>query len=188
MAVIAGTCRGLPRPGPRTIAIWNSPARLLLRPAQCLGLAQKSLRFRHHGGNPGRRSQPKLPDLYNNELAEHREAIISLLELRQQQNYRTSTSATSPWVRRHVAVPCCGWKRSASRLALHKGPIIAAGSTGTIPATRELLAAISRHPQGAVILPGLDLLADEASWAFLPQEHPQYRLEAIAGQSRDPAQ
>src|SRR5690606_2851061 len=32
-------------------------------------------------------------------------------------------------------------------------PVIAAGSTGSIPATRELLTTIARLPQGAVVLP-----------------------------------
>jgi ATP-dependent helicase/nuclease subunit B len=44
------------------------------------------------------------------------------------------------------------------------GPVIAAGSTGTIPATAELLSAIARLPRGALVLPGLDLELDAASW------------------------
>ncbi len=35
-------------------------------------------------------------------------------------------------------------------------PIIAAGSTGSIPATAELLKATAGLEQGAVVLPGLD--------------------------------
>ncbi|TJV85305.1 MAG: double-strand break repair protein AddB, partial [Mesorhizobium sp.] len=40
------------------------------------------------------------------------------------------------------------------------GPVIAAGSTGSIPATAELLAVIAGLPSGAVVLPGLDLMLD----------------------------
>lgn len=40
-------------------------------------------------------------------------------------------------------------------------PVIAIGSTGANPATARLLDAISRLPQGAVILPGLDLDLDD---------------------------
>jgi ATP-dependent helicase/nuclease subunit B len=43
-------------------------------------------------------------------------------------------------------------------------PIVAAGSTGSIPATATLLAAIAGLPNGAVVLPGLDMHLDEASW------------------------
>jgi ATP-dependent helicase/nuclease subunit B len=47
------------------------------------------------------------------------------------------------------------------------GPVIAIGSTGTNKATARLLAAIAHAPQGAVVLPGLDLDLDEASWAII---------------------
>src|SRR5690606_14921992 len=50
------------------------------------------------------------------------------------------------------------------RTMKRRGPIVAAGSTGSIPATAEFLSAIARHPQGAVVLPGLDLSLDERSW------------------------
>ncbi len=49
------------------------------------------------------------------------------------------------------------------------GPVIAAGSTGSVPATAELLNVIAKLPKGAVVLPGLDFaaaLSDEA-WAEL---------------------
>jgi len=77
-----------------------------------------------------------------------------------------------------------------------RGPVIAAGSTGSIPATAALLRAIATLPQGAVVLPGLDRDMDEASWQCLdaagddPQAftHPQYGLKKllhILGCSRD---
>jgi ATP-dependent helicase/nuclease subunit B len=47
------------------------------------------------------------------------------------------------------------------------GPVIAIGSTGTNKATARLLAAIAHAPQGAVVLPGLDLELDEAAWAII---------------------
>lgn len=54
----------------------------------------------------------------------------------------------------------------AARLARDppRGPVIAAGSTGSIPSTARLLAAIARLPDGAVVLPGLD--RDLAAAAF----------------------
>src|SRR5690606_27267072 len=85
---------------------------------------------------------------------------------------------------------------AARRLAANPpaGPVIAAGSTGSIPATARLLAAIARLPNGAVVLPGLDTDLDEESWrAILPADgpplvaHPQYglaRLIAEIGISR----
>ena len=50
----------------------------------------------------------------------------------------------------------------ARRLAASAGgPVIAAGSTGSMPATAALIEAIARLPQGAVVLPGLDTDLDE---------------------------
>jgi len=44
------------------------------------------------------------------------------------------------------------------------GPVIAAGSTGSMPATAKLIATIARLSHGAVVLPGLDLHLDERAW------------------------
>ncbi|QQQ17308.1 double-strand break repair protein AddB [Brevundimonas vitis] len=61
------------------------------------------------------------------------------------------------------------------------GPVIAAGSTGSVPAAADVLHAVARAPQGCVVLPGLDLGLDARVWAGLGDEdqHPQnalYRL------------
>jgi len=58
-------------------------------------------------------------------------------------------------------------------------PVIAAGSTGSQPATRDLLAAIAGLPQGVVVLPGLDREIDEESWTKLDPTHPQFGLRDL---------
>lgn len=58
-------------------------------------------------------------------------------------------------------------------------PVIAAGSTGSIPATGKLLHVISMLPQGAVILPGLDRAMDEKSWRLLDDTHPQATIRNL---------
>jgi ATP-dependent helicase/nuclease subunit B len=81
----------------------------------------------------------------------------------------------------------------AARLASRPGqPVIAAGSTGSMPATAKLLATIAGLPQGAVVLPGLDTELDEESWnaiggvvqpgrvPFPPTPgHPQFAMHAL---------
>lgn len=58
-------------------------------------------------------------------------------------------------------------------------PLLAAGSTGSAPATANLLAVIAAAPQGAVVLPGLDLdLADEA-WDEIRDGHPQMTMRLL---------
>jgi len=54
--------------------------------------------------------------------------------------------------------------------------IIAAGSTGTIPATAELLEVIANLPNGAVVLPGLDVRAHDDVWKALEPSHPQFGM------------
>ena len=85
-------------------------------------------------------------------------------------------SALDPAERRH---------RLLTELAAqwHAAPperrIVAAGSTGSIPATRALLRVIARLPRGTVVLPGLDQAMDEASWRVLIPAHPQYGLKQL---------
>jgi ATP-dependent helicase/nuclease subunit B len=75
------------------------------------------------------------------------------------------------------------------RLAGSNQPMIAAGSTGSMPATAKLLAATAQLPHGAVVLPGLDIELDEASWRGIASGedeksapatvHPQFAMQAL---------
>ncbi|HEY4139895.1 MAG TPA: double-strand break repair protein AddB [Pseudolabrys sp.] len=70
------------------------------------------------------------------------------------------------------------------RLKQLGAPVIAAGSTGSIPATAELLDTIAKLPNGAVILPGLDLDLDDEAWRFLASNeaspsHPQFAMAGL---------
>ncbi len=60
-------------------------------------------------------------------------------------------------------------------------PVIAAGSTGSIPATADLLARVAALPDGQVVLPGLDRHLDEASWSAVEADegHPQFGLARL---------
>jgi ATP-dependent helicase/nuclease subunit B len=62
-------------------------------------------------------------------------------------------------------------------------PLIAAGSTGTAPATAALLAVVASAPQGCVVLPGLDLDLAEAAWAEVADAHPQDALRRLLDRS-----
>jgi ATP-dependent helicase/nuclease subunit B len=55
-------------------------------------------------------------------------------------------------------------------------PVIAAGSTGSVPATRALLKTVARMPTGRLVLPGLDREIDESSRAALDETHPQFNM------------
>ncbi len=65
------------------------------------------------------------------------------------------------------------------RRAPPETPVIAAGSTGSVPATADLLATVAKLPRGLVVLPGLDAGLDDASWNALSETHPQYGLKLL---------
>ena len=70
----------------------------------------------------------------------------------------------------------------ARRLAAAPGaPVIAAGSTGSMPATARLLATIAGHPRGAVVLPGLDTALDDAAWDLIGGARRRPHAPPIAG-------
>jgi ATP-dependent helicase/nuclease subunit B len=74
---------------------------------------------------------------------------------------------------------------ATAQIAKSSGPVIAAGSTGSIPATATLLATIAQLPHGAVVLPGLDTDIDDETWATLSDDteaghgHPQFAMAAL---------
>jgi ATP-dependent helicase/nuclease subunit B len=75
----------------------------------------------------------------------------------------------------------------------HDGPVIAAGSTGSMPATAKFLHAVAALPQGAVVLPGLDTDLDDEAWQLIggikdaqgkftqppASNHPQFAMHAL---------
>jgi ATP-dependent helicase/nuclease subunit B len=82
----------------------------------------------------------------------------------------------------------------AKRLSsCQNGPVIAAGSTGSMPATAKFLHAVSALPQGAVVLPGLDTELDDEAWDLIggikdaqgkfttppASNHPQFAMHAL---------
>jgi len=60
-----------------------------------------------------------------------------------------------------------------------KFPVIIAGSTGSIPATAHLIKSAALLDNGYIVLPGLDLAADEEYWKNIDETHPQYGLRSL---------
>lgn len=120
----------------------------------------------------------EIAKLFDLDLPRHREMVLDFLRI---------VEVELPDMMRDVGMIGEKDRRSrlieaeARRLAASPpaNPVIAAGSTGSIPATARLLAAIARLPHGAVVLPGLDQGLDEESWQALTQQHPQYGLREL---------
>ncbi|OHC74722.1 MAG: double-strand break repair protein AddB [Rhodospirillales bacterium RIFCSPLOWO2_12_FULL_58_28] len=58
-------------------------------------------------------------------------------------------------------------------------PVVAAGSTGSIPATADLLKVVAGLPSGKLVLPGLDVNMDDLSWRTLGPSHPQFGMARL---------
>ena len=68
------------------------------------------------------------------------------------------------------------WRRAPS-----EATVIVAGSTGSVPATATLIAAVAALPRGVVVLPGLDLDASDEIWREIAEDpsHPQFGMAQL---------
>ncbi|MBM3570405.1 MAG: double-strand break repair protein AddB, partial [Alphaproteobacteria bacterium] len=148
-------------------------------PAQAVELATALADLLDRAQTEGR-GLAALPELVPAEFARHWQITLEFLGLitRHWPRILAERGAIDPAERRNRVL-----RRYAARLLADppQAPVIAAGSTGSIPATAELLAAIARLPQGAVILPGLDRDLDDDSWRALEPSHPQWGLKRLLG-------
>ncbi|MCZ6604701.1 MAG: double-strand break repair protein AddB, partial [Alphaproteobacteria bacterium] len=120
----------------------------------------------------------ELDHLVPDEYAAHWQQTLDFLEVitRHWPDRLDELGFMDPAARRNLAVvdQIARWRQEPP-----SHPIIAAGSTGSTPATADLLVAIAALPRGAVILPGLDKDMDETSWAAIGPTHPQYSLRQL---------
>ena len=128
----------------------------------------------------------KLEALAPSNLAEHWQDVAGFLKLIHSEwpNILAAEQRMNPSARLNAALKLTG--ESLTQVA--DGMVIAAGSTGSIPATARLIAAIAGLPNGAVVLPGLDRALDEKSWSDLDPSHSQFGLKQLlerVGVSRD---
>src|SRR5438105_12177882 len=104
-------------------------------------------------------------------------------------NHLAEINRIEPAARRDLLIAA-----EAKRLTAHPhGPVIAAGSTGSMPATAKFLHAVASLPHGAVVLPGLDTDLDDDAWRSIggvrdslgkfaehpASNHPQYAMHAL---------
>ena len=119
------------------------------------------------------------PTVVPQALAEHWAEVKSFLDLLHTVNGPESSRRKARSIPPRAATRRSPRWRSGWQKNPPKGPVIAAGSTGCIPATAELLRVIANLPRGAVVLPGLDRTLDEASWSELDPGHPQFGLKQL---------
>jgi ATP-dependent helicase/nuclease subunit B len=114
----------------------------------------------------------RLKDIVPAELATHWHVTIEFLKIVTEAwpALLAAEKASDPVSHRDAAL-----RRAAARWSAKPPlyPVIAAGSTGSVPATAALLKAIAGMAKGAVVLPGLDLDTADEEWKTLPPGHPQ---------------
>ena len=121
----------------------------------------------------------KLPSLVSAErLAEHWQVTLTFMKILSQRwpEILAEQGVIDGADRRNRLLRALAghWRKSPPQ-----APIIAAGTTGTIPATAELLQVIAALPQGRVVLPGMDPDIDPASWDVLTESHPQHAIKHL---------
>ncbi len=58
-------------------------------------------------------------------------------------------------------------------------PVIIAGSTGSLRATRRLMRVVAALPKGMVILPGFQATDNDETWDKIDEQHPQYAMKLL---------
>ncbi|MEO1190704.1 MAG: double-strand break repair protein AddB [Pseudomonadota bacterium] len=125
----------------------------------------------------------RLEDLVPEELAAHWQTTRRFLSIVTEAwpGIEATTGLLGPAARRRLLLDAQAalWQEKPPA-----GPVIAAGSTGSIPAVARLLATVARLPQGQVVLPGLDQACSSLLWEEIEQDpsHPQYGLAQLLAQ------
>ena len=118
-----------------------------------------------------------LRELAPAEYADHWQDVLKFLEIATDHwpGILADQDCIDPADRRNrlLEVQAAIWRDSPP-----ESPVVAAGSTGSIPATADLLETVIGLPQGRIVLPGLDSGMDEATQRAALDEptHPQHGM------------
>ena len=119
-----------------------------------------------------RLSYDGLADLVPEEFAVHWQETLKFLQIvtNQWPEILAGENAIDPAERRNrlLAAQANRWRQNPT-----DQPVIASGSTGSVPATADLLTVIANLPNGRVVLPGLDVSLDGDAIQVLDDVHPQ---------------
>ena len=130
-----------------------------------------------------------LRDLVPEDYAHHWQQTLDFLSIVTERwpEHEAEVGAIGPAARRRLLLQR---QAEAWRRAPPADPVVVAGSTGSLPATAELIATVAGLPNGLVVLPGLDKSVGDEAWQAIHADpsHPQHglaRLLAGLGIARD---
>ncbi len=121
-----------------------------------------------------------LRDLVPADYADHWQQTLAFLEIVTESwpAVEAEEGAIGPAARRRSLLErqAAAWRRAPPA-----GPVVVAGSTGSLPATAALIATVAALPEGLVVLPGLDRSLDEETWSAVEADpsHPQHGLARL---------
>jgi ATP-dependent helicase/nuclease subunit B len=145
--------------------------------AQAASLARNLAQFIDEAETQGA-DLSKLESLAESAFAEHWRHVRDFLVLIRDEwpAVMTAEGAINPAERRNLALAMLAERYRARPPA---APVIAAGTTGSIPATAALLREIASLANGSVVLPGLDRELDDDSWSKLDEGHAQFGMKQL---------
>ena len=136
-------------------------------------------------------SWDRLGDLVPDDHDKYWELTLQFLQIAREQwpNVLAEHGAMEPAARRDALIEA----EAARLLNKTEGPVIVAGSTGSMPTTATLIATVAKLPHGAVVLPGLDTNLDDESRKLIIGArdadgrettapaigHPQFAMQAL---------
>ncbi len=119
-----------------------------------------------------------LQNLVPEEYAAHWQETLRFLEIitRFWPDILRERGLLDPSLRRNLllAAQCEQWKKNPPNKR-----IVAAGTTATFSAMKELVKTVLYLPKGEVILSGLDKTLDEDAWVAVDETHPQFELREL---------
>ena len=130
-----------------------------------------------------------LPELVKGDLAEYWQRTLDFMTIVTQAwpDVLAAEGRVDPADRRNRMINALTelWQRDPPAY-----PVIAAGSTGSIPASADLMKVVACLPAGSVVLPGLDTVLSDDAWSMASNDeaHPQFGLARLLnrfGISRD---
>ncbi|KJS26738.1 MAG: hypothetical protein VR75_06585 [Hyphomonadaceae bacterium BRH_c29] len=171
-------------------AFYESAYAITPPATSALAAAQELSRLMEQAALSERVDWAALPDLAETaELALHWEKSVKFLSIISESwpAWLAEHGESDPFLRDIAAarIVAASWAENPPQ-----APVIIAGSTGATPAGRILMKAAMALPKGLVVLPGLDMHADESARAgiALSVSHPQHILfDTLSGLGVAPA-
>lgn len=109
-------------------------------------------------------------------FAQHWEKSLQFLRIVTQiwPQHLAQEGLADPAQRRHAVLEhlAARWRATPPSV-----PILILGSTGSVAGVRALMGVVASLPKGCVLLPGLDGRLDDAAWAAIDAQHPQFALK-----------